>query len=260
MRVGRSKIWSIGIIAAVLFLAACDKDKSTSSKESARVSFYMTDAPGDFEQVNIEVVGLTAITDSGQVEVPIDTGIYDLLDLTNGVDTLLGSISVGSGRLNQIRLLLGDNNQVKVDGEFFDLKTPSGQQSGLKVNVNQDLVGGLNYELLIDFDAAKSIVVTGNNKYILKPVLRVMLRGTETGIEGVVFDGVDSTHTEPVFAISSEQDTFSTFSTNEGTFAILGLTEGTYTVVAGTAPDTAQRTGVVVLEDNVTPVDTLLIE
>ncbi|HAZ25659.1 MAG TPA: hypothetical protein DCY95_14560, partial [Algoriphagus sp.] len=66
------------------------------------------------------------------------------------------------------------------------LKTPSAQQNGLKIKVNQPIEGGQSYNLVIDFDVAKSIVVAGNSgNIILKPVLRAYLEEA-AGISGLV--------------------------------------------------------------------------
>jgi hypothetical protein len=55
--------------------------------------------------------------------------VYNLLDLTAGVNVLLADNLVPSGKLGQIRLLLGDKNTVVVGDKTYDLKTPSAQQS-----------------------------------------------------------------------------------------------------------------------------------
>jgi len=57
----------------------------------------------------------------------------------NGKDTLLVTDEIPSGMLSQIRLILGENNSVMVDSIVYDIKTPSAQESGLKLNVHQDI-------------------------------------------------------------------------------------------------------------------------
>lgn len=53
--------------------------------------------------------------------------------------------------------------------------TPSGQQSGLKMNVNLPVPAGQVADFAIDFDACKSFVKAGNSgKYLLKPGLSVI--------------------------------------------------------------------------------------
>lgn len=103
-------------------------------------------------------------------------GMYDLIQLTNGRDTLLSNALIPTGRISQIRLVLGTNNfAVTPTGDTLVLTTPSAQQTGLKVLVNQTVTGGMLYRLTIDFDAARSVIKAGNSgKYILKPVLRII--------------------------------------------------------------------------------------
>ncbi len=83
----------------------------------------------------------------GWVSVPLfNPGMYNLLDFRNGEDTLLGGVSLPAGKVSRIRLILGDNNQIEMgDGSTVDLKTPSAQQSGLKLNVDADLKPGIPY-------------------------------------------------------------------------------------------------------------------
>ncbi len=61
-----------------------------------------------------------------------------------------------------------------VDSVLHELKTPSAQQSGLKINVHADISNVDVFNLLIDFDAEESVVEQGNGGYILKPVIKVI--------------------------------------------------------------------------------------
>lgn len=88
----------------------------------------------------------------GKVLEGINPGIYNLLDLTGGVSVVLGDAVVPSGYINQIRLVLGTNNTIVVDGVEMPLSTPSAMQSGLKLNLHQELQSGYTYEFLMDFD------------------------------------------------------------------------------------------------------------
>ena len=77
--------------------------------------------------------------------------------------------------------------------ESFDLTTPSAQQSGLKLNILATFLQGVAYEYIIDFDAARSIVTTGNGKFILKPTLKVFTKNQDKklfgGGEKIFFSG-----------------------------------------------------------------------
>jgi gamma-glutamylcysteine synthetase len=65
--------------------------------------------------------------------------IVDLLELTGGESILLvDDFELPSGMLNQIRLVLGEENTIVIEGEEepIPLKTQSAQQSGLKLKMN----------------------------------------------------------------------------------------------------------------------------
>lgn len=112
---------------------------------------------------------------SGWVDLETVAGIYNLLELQNNVTAVLvEGDSIPAGHITQMRLLLGENNYLVDDTLVYDLKTPSGQQSGLKINLNADFEENHTYEIVLDFDAEQSIVHTGNDKYILKPVIKVL--------------------------------------------------------------------------------------
>lgn len=160
--------------------------------------------------------------------VNVNTGIYKLLDFTNGLDTLLAEMVLPPGLITQIRLVLGNNSSVKKEGVYYDLKTPSAQQSDLKRNIHAELMAGIHYNIWIDFDACRSIVEKGNGTFSLKPVIRSYTEATSGAIKGVI----DPVKTKPyVYAVSAELDTSGTFAdTISGNFNIAGLKAGNYKI------------------------------
>jgi hypothetical protein len=82
----------------------------------------------------------------------------------NGRSALLVDTDFEPGDLKEIRLVLGPNSTVMTrDGQVYDLKTPSGQTSGVKLKLNNaTLRERETFQLLLDFDVAKSIVQRGN--------------------------------------------------------------------------------------------------
>jgi hypothetical protein len=141
------------IIASILTIQSCKKDAKTNNSagttESSTVRVHLTDAPGDFDEVNIDVLSVHIHSDvSGWDTVKnINAGIYNLLDFTNGLDTLLGSTVLPAGKISQMRLVLGSRNTVNIDGTISDLKTPSAQQSGLKFKIDATLKAGITYDV-----------------------------------------------------------------------------------------------------------------
>ena len=193
---------------------------------TARIVFRLTDAPAAYDKVYIDIIGARAIINDSIIDLRVNAGIYNLLDFTNGKDTVLVDQEIPAGELSQIRLILGDNNTVEIGKGSYNMKTPSAQQSGLKLNVHAVFLEGVAYEYIIDFDASRSIVTTGNGKYILKPVLKVFTKAVSGAIEGVVFPA----KAKPlIYAISAELDSVSASAdTISGNYKFRGLTAGTY--------------------------------
>lgn len=215
---------------AVLVVVSCDDDDD--SVDRAQIEVRLTDRPGDYEEVNIDIQDVQVNpSDDNQSWISLmdnnDKGIYDLLTLTNGQDTLLGTVSLTANKLSQIRLILGTNNTVKVNGEVFDLITPSAQQSGLKLNLQETLEEGVTYTILIDFDAAKSIVARGNKTYSLKPVLRVISEATSGSITGIITPLASK---PAVYAILDSDTVDTSFPDETGKFLLKALPIGKYAV------------------------------
>jgi len=157
---------------SVTLFTACNK---TLSDGDTNLRVNLTDNPYNATEVNVDIreVRVNFKSDSaGWQTLNTTPGVYNLLRLQNGVDTLLASGPVPSGILKEIRFILGTNNTIKIDSVTYPLTIPSGGTSGLKIKVDKKLNAGID-SLLIDFDAALSISKTGNGEYKLKPVLKV---------------------------------------------------------------------------------------
>ena len=221
--------FSVILMTAILIIA-CNDDDDTVDK--ANIEVRLTDRPGDYEEVNIDIQDVQVNpSDDNENWISLmdnnDKGIYDLLTLTNGQDTLLGSISLTANRLSQIRLILGNNNTIKVNGTTYDLISPSAQQSGLKLNLQQTLEEGITYTIIIDFDAARSIVARGNRTFSLKPVLRVISEATS----GSVIGSITPLASNPaIYAILDSDTVATTFPDETGKFLLKALKIGIYKV------------------------------
>lgn len=239
--------WCILAVFSLLFVACDDNDDS----QSARIEVWLTDDPGDYQEVNVdlqavEVHANETDSESGWASVEVTPKVYNLLTLANGEETLLGDLDLPSGKLSQIRLKLGENNTIKVNDEVLPLATPSAQQSGLKVQLHQTLNPGITYKILLDFDAAQSVVETGTNTYSLKPVIRAITEAQDGAIKGSVTPA-----SVVSIAVKSDAETITTTSSNEeGSFLVQGLEAGTYTLVfdlPGETPDIEKPDVAVVL-------------
>src|SRR5215831_14545747 len=134
------------------FLMSCSKEEKPSA-ENAKLLVYLTDKPANYQKVIIDVkdVQISMNDSSWQSLSGVKAGSYDLLRLVNDKDTLLSNSDIPTGSLEQMRLVLGPNNYVVVNGQNISLETPSAQQSGLKLNVHQKITGGVLYTITLDF-------------------------------------------------------------------------------------------------------------
>lgn len=228
---------------AAIGLGACEKKEASSTRLQVR----LTDSPGDYAEVNVDVRAVqihaseTAGEEGWTTLSQINPGVYNLLDFANGRDTLLASADLPSGHISQIRLVLGNQNSVRLKGQTqrIPLKTPSGQSSGLKVKINADLRQDVTYVVLLDFDAARSVVKRGNGDYNLKPVIRTLTEAVAGGIKGTVTPAAAK---PGIYVISATQDTIGGYADDQGRFLIKGVPAGTYTVKFYSADPAGNKT------------------
>jgi len=219
------------LLLAIAFLcigfSSCTKNDSASGSGSAHVTVKLTDAPGAYDAVILNIKSVVIVTAKGESTLAIGGGPINILHFRLGKDTLLASKDIPAGTIEQVRLVLNDTgNRVIVNGTSYDLTTPSGQTSGVKLNLHDNLAAGIDYTLRLDFDAAQSIVLTGNGKYILKPVIRAYSDAVSGGLTGIVTPAISS---PKVFAIAGT-DTVGTVADASGKFYFAGLAAGTYNV------------------------------
>jgi hypothetical protein len=192
------------------------------------------------ERVRVHQSSTADDKDGGWVDIPVVNGPrkVDLLSLTNGVLMELGQTTLTAGQYSQIRLLLVSNKSVPMSntvkptgGSETEMDTPSATQSGLKLINGFTVASGQLTDVVLDFDACKSVVTRGNGSFGLKPVIKVTSRAlgeivgyVETGVSGVTVsaqtkDGVviRATAPDPV--------------TGKFTLSLLDPIQGPYNVV-----------------------------
>lgn len=182
----------VGLI--ILVSVSCHVVDTDKTQKKAHMNVHLTDAPADYQEVNVDVEGLrihytptsndtvsTDTTDGKWIDLPIDPEIIDLLELRDTSILLSDADDLEPGRYREFRLILGDENTVVIDSTEHELKVPSGQQSGFKIKFKTDLEEGEEVDIMIDFDAEKSVHKAGNSgKYILKPVLKAFVQDSDT--------------------------------------------------------------------------------
>ncbi len=211
-------------------IAACDDD-SSSPATTGTLSVRITDAPADYDAVRITFSEVAANIDGNWVVINGNPVTVNLLEWNNGKSIEIGRAELGAGKYTQIRLMV-TKAEVDVDGVTHNVTIPSAEQTGLKLNGNFDVVAGSTYELILDFDASKSIVTTGPptnpNGYKMQPVIRVI----EKSMTGSIGGKVSAT---PVVALASVLQggidlTATPVDPTTGEFLLAFLAPGTYSI------------------------------
>lgn len=233
-----------------LLLFNCN-DRETDN-ETARVQLVLVDAPGDYEEVNVEIIDIQYNSSEGEKgwkSFTPENGYPIQVDLTKliaGNDLLLTDEIIPAGTFKQIRLILSDNNTVLLEGEStpIHLDTPSAEQSGLKIMLDENLEGGYSYTFILDWDVQRSVVKAGNSgKYILKPVIRANAEVNSGTLGGQVVADLlsdDDNITQPLANVvvgvyTLEGVLVTQTQTNDlGNFLIHGLKAGEYKVKIAT--------------------------
>jgi uncharacterized protein DUF4382 len=239
--------------AAVLLLTgilfSCKKDYSLQHgnlvadlDRQLSASIYLTDHQTPMlDSVFIDIRSLEikleddSLPNDGWVTLTINPGVYNILRLRNGIDTLFGTGPLPNGHIKKIRLTLGDNNYAMKDGQTFELNVHDNE-----FQVTVDLFES-NFEITdsgqllfwIDFDLANSIKIDNsghgnNNGFKLEPHLHVFTKHKSGSIEGRV---LPSEANAVVMAINGTDTAMAIPEDSEGEFKILGLAAGNYTVL-----------------------------
>lgn len=207
------------LIALTLILWGCS-DGDDSLKTTGRLNVFLVDAPFPTDQVaeaNVTVFKVEArLADQGSGEdskamedgdskggfitlMEDVIGPVNLLELIDGASQQLADAEIPAGTYDLIRVYVNGVNVVmseEAGGEIYELKVPSGAQSGIKVFLDPPLqvAGGLTEDLVLDFDVSRSFVPKGGSAdnpegisgFNFTPVIRGGNVSTAGSISGTV--------------------------------------------------------------------------
>jgi len=264
------KTISFSILFVLLIaLWQCSENNLTESPTNGgegSIRLILIDSPSTLDSVvicfsRVEVHKSGSDTTEGSWSVINDSLRYiDILLLQNGASAVLGDTSLSAGKYTQIRLIVEDSNYVMENGIKYPLAIPSGTQTGIKLNHSFEIENGKLYELYLDFNVDKSIIITGNGQYKLKPTIRVVPKVISGSISGQVLP-LDA---DPTIWTLVGTDTASTFTDFNGLFKLMALPEGTYDVHVIPTDTLIYRdttiTGVNVIANQITDIGVINLE
>ncbi|MEY4138762.1 MAG: hypothetical protein RLZZ371_944 [Pseudomonadota bacterium] len=244
-KLSRTNWWN-GFAASVLAALVTGCGGGGGGVAPGTLGVSLTDAPAcGFDAVNVTVTKVrvnqssTATeNDGGWTDITLNPSRkINLLDWNNGGLTSLGETPLSAGHYSQLRLVLDPNTSnglansvVPTGGVETPLVTPSAVQSGIKLVNEFDVASGQRVDLLMDFDACKSIVKRGNGVYALKPVIKVVpfvLNGINGFVDpALLVSGVMATAQQNGVVVQTTAP-----NTTTGEFFLARLPAGTYDVV-----------------------------
>jgi hypothetical protein len=221
------------IMFFALIISNCSDDSSSSGNENmGTLSISLTDAPAAYDSVIIVFSEISAHIDSEWVHVKQEPVRINLLEWSNGETILLGSADVPAGKYTQIRIKI-DSAFIGVNGQVYELIVPSGSKTGLKLGPQFTITEGSTYEMILDFDACRSVVVTGPkhnpNSYKLKPHIRVITQAVSGSISGTVLNPEKIPFAYAI--VANDTITTTAVDTATGFFKLAFLDANNYTIV-----------------------------
>jgi hypothetical protein len=248
-----------------MLLASCGGGGGGGTS-TGTVSVLLTDSPAcgyDHVYVTVDDIEMSS-NGTDWTSVPVDSTVsqpIDLLNLTNGTLVSLGQAPLAAGTYQQVRLVLKANgnqapwaNYLVQSGSTtqLPLTTPSGQQSGYKIVGPFTVPAGAVADLILDFNACKSVVVAGNSgKFNLKPVVRAVAQVVSGSITGTTTAGSD---------VYAEQYDSTTNQVTVVTGAVADATTGAFTLSPIVASGTAGDVDVVVVPPSTAKMGTAIIQ
>lgn len=234
-----TKVLGLGLIAIPFLFGSCKKDtiapQQSTDTQGSTMRVKMTDAPGDYAALNVNIVSVQAFSEkSGWIVLNNQAKTISVLDLTNGISTdLATNTKVEAGLYTKLKLVFGDKNQIKINAGAstdpiqtnisgtFDLQWMGTKE--VEVEINEEVTADAQTEVLLDFDVAASIKEQLGT-YVIDPVIREV-EDMQTGIEGTIEAGAKA-----AVIITGPVGEVSTYADVTGKFKIYDLEPGKYAV------------------------------
>src|SRR5882757_2486972 len=249
-------------LTAVLIFFACNKNNSSGSNPNipagqSQVSVYMMDDPIQFTKVLIDIRQVVVEIDTASKQTDADEddqwddnfcgrhrnqsdksviwdtlsikpGVYDLLQLRNGTDTLLASGQFPSGKILKLKITLGSDNTIYTDSVTHYPLEVFGPNPYFTVNVsrlNVASVSSNDFKLWLDFNLSRSIFFW-SGQFLLKPYVTVFNDVVSAKLKGQVLPGLSS----PLITAFNATDTLYAIPNWDGKYLFRGVPAGTYSI------------------------------
>lgn len=245
--------------AALVALSSCKKQEEpeqvispNTSNQQSSMKVRMTDNPGNFQALDVEIETVSAFNSTTGEWVVLDNEVQtvSVLELTNGNEQeIAASSEIDAGLYTKIKLDFTQNNKLTLNstasigllGSLIDVNINT-QSSTLAddevvIEINQEVNSNTNASLLLDFNVVASVEQDNNNEFFLDPVITV-IQDEQTGVMGSL-----ENDTRAVISFESTNSTnvnYSAFTNENGEFMLRGMIDGDYAVTI--MPDQDENT------------------
>lgn len=264
-------------IALAVTVTACKKsDSARTPAGQQHLSLYLTDGPGFFDKVLIDIKSVAVLVDTGKdtrrrdttdwddvgerhdndrdddhdrrrdsslvwKNLNIKAGIYDILNFRNGLDTLLAATSVPAGAIRMLKIEIGTNNSLVKDSTVYPLKWPANRPHYVLIKLRghecEEYLPG-RVRLWLDFDVNRSVVQERDNEFYLRPIFHFFVTRNTASISGRVIPN----DAKAVLTLYNATDTAYALPNREGGFKMRGLKDGTYSLFVNASNGYADTT------------------
>ena len=248
----------IGLLLATvsLVISACKKEESYENIPAApsRLSVYLTDDPCQFDSAYIDIRYVEVKLDTTEHQddddyvendddsddnnqnsdqygkwdtLEIREGVYNILRLRNGIDTLLGTVELAAGKVRKIRLTLGTENSVIKSGISHPLiLSPNNNYAYVRIKKEaREQINSGEIAIWLDFDVCGSIQEV-NGQYHLRPAIRPFSISHFGKVDGKIFPNAAT----PFVTVFNATDSANAMPFEDGKYVIRGLKQGTYSI------------------------------
>ena len=227
----KNLIFSFVILALIASCGEGPTDEETTGYGRIKVEAFDAPPPPGVEQILLTVTEVSVhSSDKGWIILAEPNERFDFLELINGTTAALVDTTLDPGHYTQMRLVVSDTNEVVVDGETHFLFVPSGAQSGVKLNLNFTIEEDELIEIMVDFDASKSITWTPR-KYLLRPAFKAFKKVLSGTVAGNVKDAAGAGISNALVEAITPNDVTTTVTDSNGAYKLI-LLEDTYELKA----------------------------
>ena len=158
----------------------------------------------------------------------ITPGVYNLLALRNGTDTLLSTSIITTGKILKVRIWLGNDNKIFTDSTTSYPLEVFGPNPYFTINVRREDVASVNnneLKLWLDFNLSHSIFFW-NGEFLLRPNIIVFNDQDMAKLEGTVLPEDAGALVEAI----NGSDTLYAIPWDEGEYQFRNVPTGTWSL------------------------------